>query len=174
MNERQGFEASLEKDPYDSVTRLIFADWLEEQGKDDEANEQRRRTSPEWIESDQWLHAFADKCGNHCSNYSEVWTSHYEETRGMGLHDPRQQEAAERARASEKWVPVTYDMVVEAGRDFVETGGHSWFTQGGEESARDLLLEEGAREEFWKHWSMVTGCSLTPATEEGGPFSCSC
>lgn len=39
-----GFYNTLRQDPYDQVTRLVFADWLNEQGRDDEAEEQRKWT----------------------------------------------------------------------------------------------------------------------------------
>ena len=49
MSERKSFEKALEADPCDTATRAVFADWLEERGLDDEAREQRRRATAEWI-----------------------------------------------------------------------------------------------------------------------------
>lgn len=39
-----GFYDTLRQYPYDQVTRLVFADWLNEQGRDDEAEVQRSWT----------------------------------------------------------------------------------------------------------------------------------
>lgn len=38
-----GFLAALYANPADKATRLIYADWLEEQGRDQDAFDQRRR-----------------------------------------------------------------------------------------------------------------------------------
>src|SRR5438309_1354658 len=43
---------------YDHETRLVFADWLEEKGLDEEAVGQRRWT-PAWQRAEDWLRAFA-------------------------------------------------------------------------------------------------------------------
>jgi uncharacterized protein (TIGR02996 family) len=51
--ERRAFLEAIEKDRYDRETRLVFADWLEERGEDDEAVEQRRRATEEWKEADE-------------------------------------------------------------------------------------------------------------------------
>ena len=63
MDHRAGFEAALLANRYDSEMRLVFADWLEEQGEDDEAQEQRRMATPEWIEADKRIQKFADDLG---------------------------------------------------------------------------------------------------------------
>jgi uncharacterized protein (TIGR02996 family) len=44
MSERKAFQDALAKDPYDWATRQVYADWLEENGHDDEAALQRRST----------------------------------------------------------------------------------------------------------------------------------
>ena len=42
--ERQAFLDAIKDDPYDQATRLVFSDWLEEHGLDDEARVQREWT----------------------------------------------------------------------------------------------------------------------------------
>lgn len=54
-DERKAFVDILTKDRFDAKTRLVFADWLEEHGCDDEAAEQRRMASPEWVEAAKWI-----------------------------------------------------------------------------------------------------------------------
>jgi uncharacterized protein (TIGR02996 family) len=61
--ERRAFLEAIEKDRYDKELRLVFADWLEERGEDDEAVEQRRRATEEWKEADQWMYEFAKEVG---------------------------------------------------------------------------------------------------------------
>ncbi len=58
MSEKEGFLRAIEKDRYDQTLRLVFADWLEERGLDEEAREQREWT-PEWQQSEDWLSQFA-------------------------------------------------------------------------------------------------------------------
>lgn len=54
------FEEAIEADPYDGVTRKIFADWLEEHGHDDEAVVQRSWT-PEKQQAEDWLTEYAQE-----------------------------------------------------------------------------------------------------------------
>jgi len=54
-----GFLAAIAADKYDVVTRLVFADWLSDNGYDDESAEQRHRATPEWREADEWFVGFA-------------------------------------------------------------------------------------------------------------------
>lgn len=54
---REAFEEALRKDHYDEVTRMVFADWLDENGFDDEATAQRKWTR-EKQESEDWLREF--------------------------------------------------------------------------------------------------------------------
>lgn len=58
--ERERFEAAIQADRYDQVTRLVFADWLEEHDDPEAADEQRRWT-PEWQRSDDWIDEFCDR-----------------------------------------------------------------------------------------------------------------
>ena len=55
----KGFIQALDTNRYDQTTRLVFADWLEEMGHDDEALEQRRRATDRWVASDKWLREYA-------------------------------------------------------------------------------------------------------------------
>lgn len=55
MTDREKFEAAIDENPLDDVTRKVFADWLDENGFPDEAIRQRdweavKKASMEWIE----------------------------------------------------------------------------------------------------------------------------
>lgn len=55
MTDREKFEAAIDEDPLDDVTRKVYADWLDENGFPDEAIRQRdweavKKASMEWIE----------------------------------------------------------------------------------------------------------------------------
>ncbi len=66
MTEQESFELAIKKDRYDQTTRLVFADWLEENGLDDEALIQRSWTR-EKQESEDWLRDYAEDIRN--TNY---------------------------------------------------------------------------------------------------------
>ena len=53
--QRNAFEKALLETPLDSLTRGVYADWLEEQGLDDEAQRQR-----DWTPAYDFLKKFAD------------------------------------------------------------------------------------------------------------------
>ena len=52
------FQKAIAENPYDRKTRLVFADWLEEHGLDDEAHEQRSWSKTKQ-EAEDWLRNFA-------------------------------------------------------------------------------------------------------------------
>jgi uncharacterized protein (TIGR02996 family) len=59
--EKKAFEDVISADRYDGVTRKVFADWLEENGYDDEAVIQRSWT-PEKQQAEDWLVEYAKEC----------------------------------------------------------------------------------------------------------------
>lgn len=150
MTDRERFESAIAADRCDSTTRLIFADFLEENGFDDEAVEQRRCASPEWVESARFMEDFASRGGQTCDNY-DGWAD---------------KEEAE-------WRAVTFEEVVQAGHSFVLSNGDDYYTQHGEEGLRDLMYgREG--ELYWKHWGILTDIETPEYLRSQGPFSCSC
>jgi len=58
---RAAFLKALAEDRYDTTTRLVYADWLDEQCRDSESQEQRRLATPEWCAADRWLREYAKK-----------------------------------------------------------------------------------------------------------------
>lgn len=60
-SEREAFEMALMEDPYDKVTRSIYADWLEEKGLDSEAQEERRKATDKWVYAAQDVEETAKK-----------------------------------------------------------------------------------------------------------------
>ena len=152
-DERRGFEQTIQVNRYDEVARRIYADWLSEQGLDDEATVQYSWTI-EKQQAEDWLRGFACRCGDTCINYDEV--TDLRRTSGP---------------IEEKWVSITFEDVIQAGHDFIDNG--DFFYQEGLETARDLMDKE-TTDLYWQHWSTYTGRSL-PATYRGmAPFSCSC
>jgi uncharacterized protein (TIGR02996 family) len=56
VNERKAFLKALEKNEDDTSTRLVYADWLDDQGEHEEADRQRK-----WPASKEWLVQFCQK-----------------------------------------------------------------------------------------------------------------
>lgn len=58
MSDREAFESAIRLDPFNDVLRKVYADWLQENGFDDEALRQR-----DWEtvveESREWIETFA-------------------------------------------------------------------------------------------------------------------
>lgn len=94
-SEREAFEKVIKEDRYDTASRFKFSDWLEEHGFDDEAVEQRRMATAEWVQADKDLHHFADECGHNCY---------------AGDETPENR--------------MTYEMVIQAGYTYIKTGGY--------------------------------------------------
>lgn len=162
--EKVAFLAALAADRYDQTTRLVFADWLDENGLDDEAMEQRRCATPEWEKAARWLESFATKCGATCSNYSEVWQA-YHEQRQQGV--PYDQVVT----PEEVHKEITYEDVIQAGYDYADH--EDYFVQQGNEQARDMMASQDTREQFWVAWQTVTGQAVEK-DKQGTVFSCSC
>lgn len=62
MGEREAFEAAIRDDPYDGVTRKVFADWLDEHDEPEAADWQRSWT-PEWQRASDWVGDFCRRVG---------------------------------------------------------------------------------------------------------------
>ena len=146
---KQVFLDLLKEDRYDSTTRLVFADWLEEKGKDDEAREQRRMTTKEWIDADKWMHEFAESIGGTCLNY------------GKELEE-------------EEWKNITYEEVMRAAQASIDTDGSARLVQVGTETARNMMDEPRAREQFWEAWQVITDQYISDEAKGGRVFCCTC
>jgi uncharacterized protein (TIGR02996 family) len=58
--EKAAFEQAIAENPYDDVTRKVFADWLEEHGFDDEAVLQREWTVEKHKDAVAFMERYAD------------------------------------------------------------------------------------------------------------------
>jgi uncharacterized protein (TIGR02996 family) len=172
------FRAAIDAAPLDAAPWHVFADWLDEQGREEEAAAARAWT-PVRLAARQWLTEFAARCGDHIENYSEVWQEFFNATDGI---DPRTEraayeEAVARAEAALVRTPFTLDLVLAAARTWVATSdgryGPDYFTQLGDEAARDLMADPATREKFWECYQLVTG-EAVPEDRRGTVFSCSC
>lgn len=144
MSMRAAFLAAIATDPCDSTTRLVFADWLEEQDCPSEADEQRRCSTPAWQESWRWLVDFALECGETATDYPE----------------------------GDSYRPLTVADMIEAGQSLLDNG--YGFVQMGSEQARDVFRDGDNARLYWQHWRMVASVKQDEDDPPNNPFSCSC
>lgn len=144
MSDRASFEAAIKENRYDTAIRRVFADWLDENGFDDEAVFHREWTA-EWQRAEDWLRNFATTLG----------VGHYSAYGG----DDKE---------------ITYADMMRHAKAWVDSQGDSWpeyFTQIGSENARDEMHAHA--DEFWKNYAIVTKTEIDPNMDKHF-YSCSC
>jgi uncharacterized protein (TIGR02996 family) len=158
MIERDAFLKALAENEDDTMTRLVYADWLEERGEHEEADRQRK-----WPAAKEWLVRF---CRDHCDPSDENLDSE-------GPNDANPY----------SFLHISFKQMLELGRKAVEeadergTVGSSgnWFVSFECGANEELAVALRAnRQEFWDNWSVVTGIPLPPDVEEKSYFGCSC
>ena len=90
MNERKAFEKALKKNEDDTTTRLVYADWLDEQGEHEEADRMRK-----WPAAKAWLVKLCEE-NNPPPDDEEEWFIDYETLVELG------REAVERKGADKE------------------------------------------------------------------------
>jgi uncharacterized protein (TIGR02996 family) len=76
-SERKAFLAALEKNEDDTTTRLVFADWLDENGEHEEADRMRK-----WPAAKEWLVRLCEH--NNTADLEEEWIITYEKLVELG------------------------------------------------------------------------------------------
>ncbi len=130
MTEREAFEAAIKKDRYDQTTRLVFADWLEEHGFDDEAVVQRKWT-PKYQKSEDWLMEYAKDIAA---------TDYY---KGVGYYEYRSEIRT-----------FSYEYLLVLAAEHLESGEETALIGLNGPDSRETM------EEFWKHYRVVTGADV--------------
>jgi uncharacterized protein (TIGR02996 family) len=77
VNVREGFLKALAENEDDTPTRLVYADWLDEQGEHEEADRQRK-----WPAAKEWLVRFCQD--NNPEPDEETWIISYEDLLELG------------------------------------------------------------------------------------------
>ncbi len=152
---REVFEQALMENVYDEPTHRAFADWLYEHGFDEEA-EFHSKWTPRWQKAEDWMREVASRGYSTCINYG---ASIYEE-------------------AEQEWKPITYEDLIQAGHDHINTKGWDYLIQQGADDLRDEFINKERTKEFWDNWSIITGVDLSNYNwgkyGPSAPFSCSC
>lgn len=142
---------TLREKPNCEVTRMVYADWLIEHGEQEEADRQLA-----YLAAMRWMTDFAGKLGEHCTNYDDIWL----------------QDIGVRPQIEEVYEEITAEQAIQAGWDAAKHD--RFFTQMGQETAREVMYREGMKEAYWKNWQIITGEKVNEETREHHVFSCSC
>jgi uncharacterized protein (TIGR02996 family) len=90
VNQRKAFLKALSKNEDDTATRLVYADWLDEQGEHEEADRQRK-----WPASKEWLVQFCREHNPPDEDDPDEWFISYQQLLELG------REAVEEANGGE-------------------------------------------------------------------------
>ena len=146
MTDGEDFLKVLAENPDDDMTRMIYADWLDEAGEYEEAERQRA-----WPEAKSWMMNFAD-----ANDRSLEEPDYYGKVDYDFLMNLAQQ---------------IYDDGV---ADLAAGGnGYAYAYIGNKEYLEETI--RAVQEDFWKNWSILTGNKLPDEWDEDRVgFSCSC
>jgi uncharacterized protein (TIGR02996 family) len=150
VNERDPFLKALAENEDDTMTRLVYSDWLEERGEHEEADRQRK-----WPAAKEWLVRF-------CKDFDDP--SSGENSDGDDLDDDNPW----------SFFDISYEKLVRLGRKAVEGTNEQRiaFFCGANEKMMDALRANSR--EFWRNWSIVTGIPLPADVADKSVFCCSC
>lgn len=144
MIERDAFLAALSANEDDTTTRLVYADWLDEQGEHEEADRQRK-----WPAAKEWLVRFCEKNNTVNEDDPEEWSISYETL-----------------------IELTLDSVARSDGTEDVNGNLVSVHCGNNEAMCDALRDNSA--EFCRNWSIVTGVPVPPGGAEWNGFRCGC
>ena len=145
MNERDAFLKSLTENEDDTLTRLVYADWLDERGEHEEADRQRK-----WPGAKRWL---VQLCDLH--NFQSEDEDPYE--RVIPYRELVELGRTAVKEAVESDGPSDWRGVVDCGNNM---------------DMCDALRDN--HHEFWANWSIVTGVPVPSDVEENLHFTCAC
>lgn len=144
LNNDGAFLAALDANEDDEATRLIYADWLEEQGEYEEAERQRK-----WTGAKAWLvKLLGDCCRGEVDDDPDAWHPNPSFSR---LCQVAQQALAEMER-------------LDADRVVMDWGANESLT----------VAMRALRQDFWQNWAIVTGVRVPHDLWERSYFGCSC
>lgn len=143
--EKAAFEAAIAEDPYDGVTRKVFADWLEEHGFDDESVIQRDWTVAKHRAAEEWLAMFAGECGD--------------------SYDVDEDE-----EELEGGYTVDTEELIRAAHGYLNTG--EWFCLG--TMTPEIAMSDDDMELFWQHFMVVSGRPVPTEQRKDCFIACAC
>ncbi len=144
MNERQAFLDRIKEDPYDLITRKIYADWLDEFGSDSDADlaTEQRAWTREKQDAIEWLTGFAADV--HDTDFEDIDDE-------IGKAGPG----------------MSYDSLIEAAHAYLDHDEYHHLDY----NTPGRVYKD--REEFWRKFRVATGRQVA-TDKQGMFFSCAC
>ena len=155
---QQTFLTALAENEDDDITRLVYSDFLEENGLIEEAERMRAwRASKTWMQ--KWVRSI---------NY----VPYKKDDQGKFVEDASG-DLARDEEGDNYGDPHTYEDAIEAGIVASRGDVYTWGTDAGQDFFHED--KEGARE-WWRHWSILTGNPVPTDRDfiDLPPFRCSC
>lgn len=151
MPTREDFLRKITENEDDPVVRLVYADWLQEQGDYDEEERQRK-----WTAAKQWIVSFCKENNPPLPGEPgyEDWPEGYDQIR----------------IPYEELMTMATKAYEESEEHFAAAAPHMYF--GGNQSMCDAMRARG--EEFWRNWSIVTGLKIDEQAAREGTYGCGC
>ncbi len=157
-SDEQQFNDAIAANPMDQATRLIYADWLDEQGRSDEADRQRQ-----WVPAVTFLAEFTGE------RYND---ENYDDDQRDRLPGPI------KFRYSEVMAEIEYwkECVVKNGQPYRTRSGYDTIYDlcFSTNHAQDALYDEATRKEFWRHVEVITGVKAPPEIADQESYRCAC
>lgn len=165
--EQEAFLRHIADNEEDESRRLIYADWLDENGMEDEATRQRK-----WKMARDWILSFAKRwnffdCTGSEGDFVVNWELPYDHPDkyntipGVVIPD---KEIISRIVAAANSIP----------NDDSEWDGWEGLTAMGIDLHGAEELREGEEEKFWESLEIVTGTRYTENVRKEFGWSCSC
>lgn len=151
MSKREEFEKHLEVNPYDFATRLVFSDWLEQEGFDDEAVEERRKATDKWMNAREYFRHLSEEFMRGWGRFG------IDKAYGWEGRDPEETRSM-----------FSIDGLIKAARGYLHNRMEGWlFTPF---DTPDIINSD-----FWENYEIYTGEQLGPSRNVlWRPFSCGC
>ena len=175
MNDADFLEA-IDADPLFRDSYLIYADWLDDAGRHDEADAQRRAsyTQPLQLREDdlvlrsayaEWLESRGEY---EEANRQRQWPAakQWMEAFAASMPDEGYDDDVREFLTYRKLMQLVQPM------SHADAGGQRFVSFGSQESAMYMIYEQF--NEFLDHWSILTGIPLPPAEREQIGFRCAC
>lgn len=172
MMERDDFVQALAKNEDDAPLRLVFADWLDENGEHEEADRQRK-----WPAAKEWFVRFSRENNPKPDEPdTDERPISYERLIEMG----REAVAGIFSRGKTDLPHEALMQMLQMGWETLEkarliepaAGWKFGFSCGNNMDMTDALREHAG--EYWRNWSIITGIPVPPGAGEKSSFYCAC
>lgn len=147
MSEKERFIKALAANEDDTSTRMIYADWLDQQGEHEEADRQRK-----WPDAKAWITRF-------CRENNPPGSEDYSGESDLSYQDLIENGHAVLENGDAPWMEPDSE--------------YRWdFSCGANDDMAWALANHSV--EFWSNWSIMTGIPVAPSLPAKCRYTCAC